>query len=174
MSNLTAKATATSVAFRRPELDDATAVHGLVDECKPLDLNSPYSYMLLCTHFQETCVLAEDEDGIAGFVSAYKKPDDDATLFVWQVAVSSRMRGCGLAKRLLNELLSRPACRDAKWLETTITPSNRASWGLFESFADRRSASIDVQSMFREEHFGDESHEEEQLLRIGPLETHRR
>lgn len=150
-------------------LSDAGAIHALVARSRPLDLNSEYAYLLLCTHFADTCVIAEVESRLAGFVSSYKKPTDDSVLFVWQVAVGLDARGRGLASRMLSELMSREPCRDIRWIETTITPSNHASRALFESFAKRHGAECVEQPLFQEEHFGGAGHEAERLFRIGPL-----
>lgn len=169
MSKPTAKPATASVICRIPRLADASAVRDLVDACKPLDLNSSYAYMLLCTHFAATCVVAETEGRLVGFVSGYKKPADDSVLFVWQVAVSPRVRGQGLGKRMLEELIERRDCRAVRWVEATITSSNAASWALFKSFAETHGASCAQETIFRAKHFGAEQHEEELLLRIGPL-----
>jgi L-2,4-diaminobutyric acid acetyltransferase len=162
---------ATRVAYRKPTLADAAAVHALIDECKPLDLNSPYAYLLLCTHFADTCAVAERGGGLLGFVSGYRKPGDDAVLFIWQVAVSPRGRGQGVARGLLEEVLSRPQQSAVRHLEATVSPSNRPSRALFESFARKRGARCAIKTLFREEDFGDLQHEEEQLFRIGPFES---
>ncbi|MDD2638675.1 MAG: hypothetical protein PHO60_06890, partial [Methanothrix sp.] len=45
--------------LRKPEVSDGAKIFNLVEICKPLDLNSVYSYLLLCHHFADTCVVAE-------------------------------------------------------------------------------------------------------------------
>ena len=169
MSEPASKPLAADADCRIPTLADATAIHALVDRCKPLDLNSQYAYLLLSAHFAQTCVVAEIDERLAGFVSSYRKPTDPSVLFVWQVAVGPDARGQGLGLRMLSELMSREPCQHIRWIETTITPSNQASWALFESFAKRRGASCIQQPFFQAEHFGGIEHEEERLLRIGPL-----
>ncbi len=164
---------ATRVAYRKPTLVDAAAIHALINECKPLDLNSPYAYLLLCTHFADTCAVAERDGDLLGFVSGYRKPADGSVLFIWQVAVSPRGRGQGVGQGLLGEVLARPKQAAVKHLEATISPSNRASWALFESFAKKRGAPCASKTLFREEDFGGLAHEEEQLVRIGPFEPPR-
>jgi L-2,4-diaminobutyric acid acetyltransferase len=167
------EAKAMSIVYRKPGLADAASIHALIDECKPLDLNSPYAYMLLCTDFADTCAVAQREGRLVGFVSGYRKPDDNSVLFVWQVAVSPRGRKQGVGKGLLEEIIARPEQAAVRHLEATINPSNRASWALFETFAKKRGARCATQTLFREEHFGHQGHEEERLLRISPLESPR-
>jgi len=158
--------------LRSPQLSDGAAIHRLVDECKPLDLNSVYSYLLLCKHHRETCVVAEEQGEIIAFASAYIPPGSPDTLFIWQVAVGSRARRRGLGARMVNTLMQRPVCRRVKYLETTITPSNRASWSLFNRLAEQLEADCNDRVLFEGEHFGSTDHEPEALLRIGPFNAH--
>lgn len=155
--------------LRRPQLADGRPVHALVRRCPPLDLNSSYSYFLLCSHHADTCVVAQRGDAIMGFLSAYRLPRAPHTLFVWQVAVDAALRGRGLAGQMLAELLARPACAGVQWLETTVSPSNQASRRVFARFAERQQAVWHEEVFLSREHFGPEAHEEEVLLRIGPF-----
>ncbi|WP_260030328.1 diaminobutyrate acetyltransferase [Leisingera caerulea] len=143
-------------ALREPAADDGAEIWELVRACKPLDENSMYCNLIQCDHFRETCVVAEIDGEIAGWVSAYVLPDDPETLFVWQVAVSEKARGAGLGSLMLNGLLRRDACKNIKRLQTTITQENRASWGLFHTFAANRSAPLKSQPYFTQaRHFRD-------------------
>lgn len=152
-----------------PSVRHGAAIHRLVEACKPLDLNSTYAYLLLCEHFAETCVHAERDGRTVGFISAYRLPKRDAVIFVWQVAVAEEMRGQGLAHAMLRELLARPALRDCRHLETTVSPSNEPSRRLFHALARERSAAVTERVLFAEPEFGGEAHESEMLIRIGPF-----
>ena len=174
MSSIASQPTLDSVVYRKPSLNEGKDIHGLVRSCEPLDLNSSYAYMLLCTHFADTCVVAEERGRVVGFVSAYRKPADPHVLFVWQVAVSPRVRGRGVASRMLPEVLARAGCSSVTAVETTIAPSNRASWALFESFAKKLGAATSQAELFRQEVFENEGHEAEILLRIGPIDQEER
>jgi L-2,4-diaminobutyric acid acetyltransferase len=168
--------TAENLLFDRPAAADGAAVHRLIRDCPPLDCNTTYAYMLLCRHFAETCVLARGEirDEPLGFLSAYLVPQRPDTLFVWQVAVHRDARGLGLAGRMLDDLLARPAHADVRFVETTISPSNRASIALFESFARRIETPIESAPFILEQDFGGEQHEAEDLYRLGPIPTRSR
>lgn len=171
---------AEAFTLRPPRAADGGAVHDLIARCPPLDTNSLYCNLLQCTHFAETCVVAEAGSRIVGFVSGYRIPrqtanrsTDDAaeTLFIWQVAVDSTARGQGLGKRMLTYLLERRDLAGSAELHTTITPSNRASWALFESFARDRGATLDRQVLFDRDAHLDGSHESEMLVRIGSISS---
>ena len=90
-------ALSTDIIIRTPAASDGAAVNELIERCKPLDENSVYCNLLQCSHFNDTCVLAEAEGEVVGFVSGYLLPKRDDRLFVWQVAVDERARGRSLA-----------------------------------------------------------------------------
>lgn len=156
--------------FRTPNRTDGKCVHDLIAQCSPLDENSAYCNFLQSTHFHNTCVVAERNGEMVGFVSAYRKPDKPNELFIWQVAVSETARGKGLAFHMLNELLTRDELNDITVLETTITRDNQGSWSLFKKL-DRAHGERGEVSTFLDEtrHFKGE-HDTEYLYRI-PLNS---
>jgi L-2,4-diaminobutyric acid acetyltransferase len=156
------------IELRLPNLEDGKAVHELIQRCPPLDVNSSYNYFLLCSHFRDTCVVAEMNDQIAGFLSAYLIPGRAETLFVWQVAVDETARGQGLAGRMLEHVMERPFCAGVNTLETTISPSNLSSRSVFQRYAEKHQAKSSEETFLELSHFGGEAHEEERLIRIGP------
>jgi len=157
------------ITLRLPHKADASSIHGLIEHCPPLDLNSIYTYLLLSEHFSETCVLAEGPQGPDGFVSAYIPPTKPDVLFVWQVAVHERVRGRSLGSRMLSELLARPHLAHIRYLETTVGPDNAASRGMFSALARNLQAEVSESAMFDSCLFGDSGHDDERLIRIGPL-----
>lgn len=150
-------------------MEYAPALYGLVERCKPLDLNSRYCYMLVSTHFRETSVVAESGGEVQGLVSGYLDPNDPETLFVWQVAVDPSLRGQGVALQMLQTLLSRERLKDIRFIETTISPSNIASQKLFRRLAAELKTDMTDHTCFERELFGGEAHEDEVLYRIGPI-----
>ena len=162
-------ATADSIVLREPCATDGAALHRLIAACPPLDPNSMYCNLLQCADFSDTSVAAERNGELMGFISGYIPPRRPDTLFIWQVAVSTAARGMGLGKRMLSHLLDRTAPRGVRYLDTTITEDNAASWALFQSLARDRNAACNSHVHFdREQHF-DGSHDSELLLRIGPF-----
>ena len=162
-----------AISLRTPIPTDGAAVHSLISRCPPLDQNSMYCNLLQCTHWAETCVIAERDGRAVGFVSGFLVPERADTLFVWQVAVAEEARGAGLAGRMLDALLERAACADVTRLETTITRDNAGSWALFRRFAQRHDAALEESTLFdRERHFAG-GHASEVLARIGPFASAR-
>ncbi len=158
-----------NIELRIPTLSDGMAVYRLVERCPPLDANSSYCNILQCGHFAQTSVAAELNGELVGFISAYQKPEQANTLFVWQVAVDEKARGLGLASKMLMHILQRPNCQDVSHLETTITEDNEGSWALFNRLA--KTLSTDLQSSIwleKQKHF-DGQHESEALVCVGPF-----
>lgn len=133
-----------------------------------LELNTAYAYLVLADDFTDTCVVAEEDDQVVGFVLGYRPPTRPDTLFVWQVGVAPSHRGQGLARRLIIDLLERHA-PDVRFLESTVTPSNTASRRLFRSIAEHRGTTCDVSAYLTEDLFPEEGHEAEDKFRIGPF-----
>ncbi|MDO5662723.1 MAG: diaminobutyrate acetyltransferase [Brachybacterium sp.] len=131
-----------------------------------LDLNTSYAYLLLARDFAATSRVAVVAGEVVGFVLGYRRPDAPDRLFIWQIAVDDRVRGHGIAARLLDELLD--SLSDVRYLETTITEDNAASQRLFAALAERRSAPHEVQPLFEASHFPD-GHDGEPVHIIGPL-----
>lgn len=159
------------IALRRPTAEDGAPLHALVRACEPLDENSIYCNLLQCTHFASTCVVAEREGRLVGFVSGYRPPEEPHVYFLWQVGVAAEGRGHGLALRMIHAILEREACRGVTELHTTVTPSNTPSRRLFAALARAEGAEMSEEEHFRAEHFGESGHEPEPLFRIRPLST---
>lgn len=158
-------------SFRSPVSRDGPAISALISRCPPLDRNSAYCNLIQCTHFADQCVVAEIGGRVVGWVSGHRPPSDPRALFVWQVAVASEGRGKGLAKQMIQSLVTRPAQHDVTHLITTITDDNRASWALFRGLARDWNAELERTALFeREAHFAG-AYPTEYQARIGPLDV---
>lgn len=162
---------ASIIRYRKPDKEDGGKVWELIRSAGTLDLNSAYCYIMLCDYFRDTCIVAEQDGKLAGFVSAFRPPGREDTLFVWQIAVASEYRGRGIGKALLQELLAGCGKPSVRYVEATISPSNQASRSLFASIAKRYGSVCNVEEGYPAELFpGGASHEEECIYRIGPLQ----
>lgn len=162
----------TELLLRAPEERDGEAIWRLVKQSGALDVNSAYLYIMLSSYFQSTCAIAELGSKPVGFVTGFRPPERFDTWFVWQIAVDKEARGQGLARRLLDHVLAREENRGIRFLEATISPSNKASQSLFLGFARDRHASCQVSEGFPEELFPLEgNHEDEKLFQIGPFQN---
>src|SRR5690242_16041933 len=123
--------------IENPTKADGAALWRIARDSRKLDLNSPYAYLLWCRDFADTTVVAKVDGRPVGFVMAYRRPAAPEVALVWQVAVDASQRGCGLGGALLDDLFTRFIPQGVRYLESTITPSNKASIKLFTSFARR-------------------------------------
>jgi L-2,4-diaminobutyric acid acetyltransferase len=155
--------------LRQPRTGDGAQITALIAASPPLDCNSAYCNLLQCTDFADTCVVAECEGRLLGWLSGYRPPSAPDSIFVWQVAVDPSARGEGLALRMLDALIARPSVAGARRLTTTITEANTASWALFTAFANGHGAKLTKALRFdREAHLGG-NHDSEWEAHIAPL-----
>ena len=160
-----------AITLRKPDTEDGAEIWQLIRDCGPLDQNSMYLNLLQCDHFADTCVIAELDGEIVGWVSGYIVPSAPDTLFIWQVAVSEAARGHGVARRMLDEILSREVCADVTRLQTTITRENDASWALFRSFAERMDAELEHDAHFESDAHFEGRHATEYMVTISDFEA---
>lgn len=158
-----------SITIRKPHLDDGESLYFLVASCPPLEINSVYSYLLVCSHFDRTSAVCEFRDDIVGLASGYIHPHQSDTLFIWQIAVRDHMRGRGIAREMLLNILKRKELGDINYLETTVTSDNRSSRSLFNNLARHLDAPVTEDSYFTKEVFQESRHPEEFIIRIGPF-----
>ena len=158
-----------SFIFHVPSKEDGWAVSRLISECPPLDNNSVYCSLLQCHHFAHTSVAVKRRDELVGFISGYLVPGKTDTLFIWQVAVSQTARGNGLASQMIDHILSRENCQAVRFIETTITEDNKASWALFQRVADNYASPLSREILFDQNKHFIGHHDSEFLVKIGPL-----
>ncbi|MAQ14936.1 MAG: diaminobutyrate acetyltransferase [Sandaracinus sp.] len=164
-------APAEGLRFRAPTVDDGAAMHALVKTGGVLEPNTCYAYLLLATHFADTCLVATEQGEVVAFVAAYRPPTHPDTVFVWQIGVHPRLRGRGVARRLLNELVTRGD--GVRFLEATVDPANEPSRRLFAGFARHQGVPCAIGAGFEPHHFttgaAGDAHPPEHLHRIGPF-----
>ena len=158
------------ITLRKPTKADGPALNLLVRLNPPLDMNSVYCNVLQCTHFADTCIVAEKDGQLIGYVTGYLMPGDPTIYFLWQVGVSPEGRGHGLAQRMTQAILARDFCKGVRELNTTVTPSNQASRAMFAKFAKLEGAEMTEEENYYPSEVLD-GHEQESLFRIRPLST---
>ncbi len=147
----------------RPSRADGAAIWRLAGETGALDVNSSYAYLLWSRDFAATSAVARHRGDVVGFITGYTRPDAPDTLFVWQVGVAERYRGRGVARAMLDDLVG----RGARFLETTVAPTNEASSAMFAALARDHGVGHTREPLFTPELFPD-PHEAEELHRLGP------
>lgn len=159
-----------AVVYRRPTVEDGPHIWRMIKRAGGLDVNSAYSYLMLCDMFGKTCCVAEQDGRICGFLSAFRKPEQSDSLFVWQIAVDPVLRGNGIGATLLKEVLAREENDNIRYLEATISPDNVASRSLFMALARELEGECHISERYGSSLFP-EAHETELLFRVGPITT---
>lgn len=159
----------TPITVRSPTVADAPVLRELIEESGVLETNSCYAYLLFCRDFSKTCVVAEADGKPIGVIIGYRPPERRDVVFVWQIGVAKSARRQGIAQRMLFKLIARLAVSGVRYVEATVTPSNTASRNLFESFANLIGAEFRYLEGFCSDDFGNHSHQDEPLIRIGKL-----
>lgn len=155
-----------NVLIRMPSAEDGTKVWELVKHTGVLDVNSAYSYIMLCDLFKEACAVAEQSTEIVGFVSSLQLTKRKNSLFIWQIAVTKSQRGQGIGLSLLKELLSRKENSEVRTIEATICPSNISSRSLFARLANELGSTLEQYSGYSSHLFPEGAHEDENWIRI--------
>lgn len=157
------------LGFGPPVPAEGAELWDLAREAGNLDVNSRYAYLLWCRDFADTSIVARAPQGaLAGFITGYRRAEAPDVYFVWQVAVAPGFRRRGLARTMLDHAVLRMRSNGVRYVETTVTPDNKASMRLFESFAEANGADLTRDVLFSERELGF-GHEPEVLHRIGPL-----
>lgn len=154
----------TTITIEEPTLQDGKKVAQLLSQIPELDRNSEYLYLLLCTHFSDTCQVARDGDKVVGVVTAYSHPQNPEVLFVWQIGVHPHYAKQGIGWRLITQLIDR-LLQKVTVIQATISPSNTPSRKLFQKVADYYESECQWSTFFETQHFTN-AHEDEELLTI--------
>ena len=157
------------IVYRVPSIEDGAEIWNMVDEAAALDVNSGYAYFMIARNFAATSVVAEVDGEVAGMVTAYPMPSDPTRLFVWQVNVREDFQGLGIARGMLEEILTRDDCATVRYIETTVAPDNDASEALFRRIAKDFLCGIEESEVYKDELFPDAEHQVERLFVIGPI-----
>ena len=157
------------VTYRTPSIDDGAEIWRMVDESANLDQDSGYAYFMVARNFAATSVVAERGEHTISMLTAYRLPQDQRRLFVWQVNVRDPHKNSGIASGMLDHLLHRDETAGVRWVEATIVPGNRPAENLFKSLAKRLDCPIKETEAFADELFADAEHKVERLFVVGPI-----
>jgi len=154
--------------YRPPRAPDAAPIWRLAPQRGGPHHDTGYAYLLLCTHFADTGVVAELDGAVVGFALAYRPPIRPHDTFVSHLGVADGHDKAELAARLLDQLVSRQACRDSQFLCMTCNLRDLPLQTWFRQFARRRSTRCAIEPCFTSTMFP-QPHPDEHLLRVGPL-----
>jgi L-2,4-diaminobutyric acid acetyltransferase len=156
------------LAFRPPTLRDAARIWRFAPQRGTAAQDSCYAFVLLCSHFSDTGIVAEEGDALVGYALGYRPPIRPDDAFVWQLGVATGRDRGELVPRLLEEFLARRANQSARFLCITASPKDQALREELQQVARRLSTRCAVEPCFPADMF-DGNHPGEDLLRVGPV-----
>jgi predicted GNAT superfamily acetyltransferase len=82
---------------------------------------------LFLDHFSATSFVAQDDDGLAGFLVGFLSPSIRDAAYVQFVGVSPRLRGSGLARHLYERFFELAAADGRRLVRAVTAPQNSVS-----------------------------------------------
>lgn len=119
--------TVTRTARLRPAApDDYDQIVKVADAWwgRPISANLP---RLFLDHFHRTSLVAEDGDGLAGFLIGLLSPSKPDTAYIHFVGVAPRLRGNGLARGLYQGFFDLAAADHRTTVKAITSPRNQGS-----------------------------------------------
>lgn len=120
------------INIRKAREHEFLKVYDFVSHCKPLENYAEHFYKIMFRYFGNSCLVAEFNDKIVGFVMGFRSQVDNEKFFLWQIGVFSYHRGQEIGKMLLDEFEKAGKNLGCKRVEVTVDPNNPASQKLFE------------------------------------------
>jgi|TARA_B110000503_G_scaffold52015_1_gene83736 L-2,4-diaminobutyric acid acetyltransferase len=154
----------TAIKITHPNKKNGLAIARLVERCPPLDLNSTYHYFIQSHYFSKTSAVAFDNNEVIAFASGFILPENNNSLFIWQVAIDESYRGQGLGIELINFILEQN--HSVNTIETTVTKSNSSSRRMFEKISQKYESTVSEKVLFDGERDFSNEHESEILITI--------
>ncbi|MET7288012.1 GNAT family N-acetyltransferase [Streptomyces sp. NPDC005573] len=91
---------------------------------RPISSVLPRLYL---DHFHRTSLIAEDEDGLAGFLVGLLSPSAPDAAYIHFAGVSPSRRGAGLGRRLYHRFFDLAAAEGRARVAAVTSPQNRRS-----------------------------------------------
>lgn len=158
------------VVIRSPVKKDAPKIYSLLESLPELASNARYCYLLFCTDFANTSSVITKGDDVVGFLIGYIRPDHPDVLFFWQVGVTEPFRGYRYYSQLVQHVLAQPICRNVRYIEGSISATNKSSLKAAQMLAEIIGADLSDHGVLFDKNidfFGE--NESQNLFRIGPI-----
>jgi phosphoribosylamine--glycine ligase len=126
------EASGDAIAVRSPNETEFMRIHRFVKSCDRMEKYPEHLYRIVLRYHGDVCFVAESKGRIVGFVMGMRSEREPEKIFIWEIGVNRKMRGQGVATRLLNAMESKALDMGCRRMEATIDPANRASYSLFE------------------------------------------
>ena len=120
------------INIRNPKESEFEKIYNFVSRCKPLESYGDHFYRIMLRYFNNTCLIAEEENNILGFILGVISQTDPKSYFLWQIGVNPEVQGQGIGRKMLEHIEIELKRKNINRIELTIDPENKASQKLFE------------------------------------------
>lgn len=125
--------------IRSANENDFLTFRKMAQDCKPLDVHTPYTYWVVCKFFGDGCFLLTDGDKIAGSIMTLQQGDAQ---FVWQIAIREEYRGKGYSDALYGAVEAYARSKGLAKILLSVDPANKTSFGAVSRFCEKRGLTI--------------------------------
>ncbi len=124
--------------IRQCSVEDVDKIRIFVNECKPLELHTPFTYWILFNYFSSLCFLMIEEGNIIGFISGIKSSKDINLVYLWQIGVSKDHRGKNYASVLIDHFVNSAKSLECNRIQVSISPLNEVSYNAFLKYSKEK------------------------------------
>lgn len=132
---------------------DIKAVREILTQGEPFVASyQNYIYWMLGRYFPSTCLVAEEDGRVLGYIGALLSPEKQ-TLFVWQIAVKSDERGRQIGRKLLENVIMAAKNMGITQLEFAINDENIICRRMVEKLVQDLESTITEKEKYKDEGF---------------------
>ncbi|WP_269915540.1 hypothetical protein [Acinetobacter sp. HY1485] len=157
------------IIFRLAKPSDAPEIYNIVLNTPGIDNNSLYFYTIWLKEFSASNVVATRNDKIVAFLTAFRKPSDSRTLFLWQLAAVPRHGIADLGYKL-SEFLIELELKNTKLkcIEATIDIDNQSIFYVLKKITNKYNGKLTKHEFLSQEYLSSntETHHEETLIKV--------
>lgn len=116
-----------TIRIRNVREEDFLAIMGIAASCAPMPVERDSIYHDLTRYFANTCLIAEDEDKIVGFLLGWVSQVDSSKAYLHDVCVIPEMRRRKIATDLYNRFFEAVNNMSCHKVYLIINPINKHS-----------------------------------------------
>lgn len=132
---------------------DIPAVRQILTQGEPFVASyNHYIYWMLGKYFSSTCLVAEEQDQILGYIGALVSAEKQK-VFVWQIAVKSNERGRHIGRKLLENVVLATKKMGIEQLEIAINEENHSCRHMVEKLVQDLGGTIAEKDRYKDEGF---------------------
>jgi predicted GNAT superfamily acetyltransferase len=138
------------VALRRPTEQDHAAVVGVVVDWWGLPGTSHLPLLLprlFFQHFADTSFIAEDADGLAGFLVGFRSASQPGVAYIHFVGVRPDLRQTGLARALYETFFAESKAAGCHRVNAITGPGNRGSQAFHAAMGFAASGDTEIEGV---------------------------